>query len=95
MANQKLTSVIICIILILLVASCTQHSEKSSHVTAETQQLAARFYEGEHTFKEYCISCHFPPDRNAKDKYLFDNIFDRLPSPSEVYFAKYIKIAKQ
>lgn len=73
-----------------------QHGGNSSIATntldsSRIKILADNYDKGKNVFKRYCNECHAVPDSKTTDQYLFDNLFDRLPSPAEEYFVKYIR----
>jgi|GEM_PF-3279961 len=57
-------------------------------------QTVMSYNEGKLLFSNYCNTCHYPPEKHMLDQYLFDNLFERLPSPSEEYFVNYISDSK-
>lgn len=83
---------------ILIMASCKQKAgdEKPPYVTPFVDSTYARqkvqeFIKGQILFSKNCTGCHFPPEKHACDQHAFANLFEKLPVPSEEYFAKYIR----
>jgi hypothetical protein len=68
---------------------------KNQTDTVELKQVISSYSEGKRLFGRFCNTCHVAPERNVADQYLFDNLFDRLPSPSEDYFVSYISDSKE
>lgn len=48
------------------------------------------FSKGKQLFSRLCNTCHVAPEKNVTDQYLFANLFERLPAPSEDYFVSFI-----
>jgi hypothetical protein len=58
------------------------------------KQVASDYGQGKQAFKRLCNTCHFAPERHVTDQYTFDEIFERLPAPSEDYFVRFISDSK-
>lgn len=56
----------------------------------EFRGLASGFSQGKELFIRFCNTCHYAPEKQVLDQYIFDNLFERLPAPSEEYFTNYI-----
>jgi len=75
------------------------HGDNSTYAwnqpdSSQIKKLAANYIQGKHLFEKLCITCHIAPERRVTDQYIFDNLFERLPSPPEDYFIKYIQNSK-
>jgi len=57
-----------------------------------TTELADKYNEGKELFSKYCNKCHMAPDKKATDQWLFENLFNRLPSD---YVIKYINNSRK
>jgi hypothetical protein len=68
--------------------------DNSTEDSLQIKRLADKFQQGKETFRTKCTVCHIAPERHITDQYLFDNLFDRLPKPSEDYFIRFIKNGK-
>ena len=66
----------------------------SSLDSSALNKLAANYKQGKLLFKQYCSACHFDPETRFGDGLVFDNLFERLPSPPEDYFIKFIQNSK-
>jgi cytochrome c2 len=76
---------------------CNTRSKTNKQISDSNEKHladSAKYHEGQLTFRKYCNTCHVAPERNVTDQYLFDNLFERLPSPAEQYFIKYIQDSK-
>jgi hypothetical protein len=73
----------------------TTEEIKNQIDSVKFKQATLSYSEGRQLFSRYCNSCHVAPERQVRDQYLFDNLFERLPSPSEDYFVNYISDSKQ
>ena len=62
--------------------------------SSRVKKLAVKYAHGKQLFGKLCNTCHVAPDKNLTDQYTFDNLFDRLPTPSDDYFVKYIQDSK-
>jgi cytochrome c2 len=90
--------------LLWLVSFCSCHSDtvhissteeiKNQTDSTRFKQVALSYNEGKQLFAKYCNTCHYVPDKDVLDQYLFDNLFERLPAPAEDYFIKYISDSK-
>lgn len=49
---------------------------------------------GKMIFAKYCSTCHTPPHIYETDQFLFDHLFQHLPTPSEEYFIRFIENSK-
>lgn len=67
---------------------------KSKADTIEFKRVALSYSEGKQLFSRFCNTCHVAPEEHVLDQYLFVNLFERLPSPSEDYFVSYISDSK-
>ena len=76
---------------------CNTRSKNNQQISDSNEKHladSAKYHEGQLIFRKYCNTCHIAPERNVTDQYLFDNLFGRLPPPSEQYFIKYIQDSK-
>ncbi len=71
-----------------------QNNQQISDSNEKSVADSAKYHEGQLIFRKYCNTCHVVPERNVTDQYLFDNLFERLPAPSEQYFIKYMQDSK-
>jgi mono/diheme cytochrome c family protein len=55
---------------------------------------ADKYLQGKKIFQAKCSACHVAPEKPVTDQLAFDNLFDRLPKPSEDYFIQFIKNGK-
>jgi|GEM_PF-1891223 len=83
---------------IIIIVSCKQKTgnEKPPYVapfvdSTYAMQKVEEFKKGKILFSENCTGCHFPPEKQVSDQYMFENLFEKLPAPAEDYFAKYIR----
>ncbi len=73
----------------------TINSSTTNNVdSVKFKQVALEYGQGKQAFKRLCNTCHFAPERNVTDQYMFDEIFERLPTPSEDYFVRFISDSK-
>ena len=77
--------------------------EKDNSNSADTAGLihnqlvdtVASFEHGKYIFAKYCTDCHYRPDSKIiADPPLFDNLFERMPAPSDDYFVKFLQSSK-
>ena len=68
---------------------------KPSMDTNQIKNYLAQYDKGKIVFSHYCRACHGAPDAHITDNPTFDNLFDRLPSPAEEYFARFINNEKE
>lgn len=68
---------------------------KNQKDTIQFKRVASSYNEGKQLFSRFCNTCNVAPERDIRDQYLFDNLFERLPSPSEDYFIRYLSDSKQ
>ena len=81
---------------VMSVVSCENMDQNSLYASnARVKELAGQYYQGQNIFKQNCMDCHALPGKVSTDQFIFNNLFDRLPQPSEEYFAKYIEDSKQ
>ena len=103
--NSKKTATVSALLLALflnsLISCNTRHDSgkaKSADPLTEDslqiKELAVQYRAGKETFLLKCAACHDAPERHVTDQYIFDNLFDRMPKPSEDYFIKFIKNSK-
>jgi hypothetical protein len=62
--------------------------------TAKVREFTASVSHGNEIFQLHCTPCHVNPEIHAIDANTFDKIFERYPSPGELYFTKYIQNSK-
>jgi hypothetical protein len=104
-SNSKKTATISTLLLVIFlesVLSCnpkqdagkSKSLEESTEDSLQIKGLADKFRQGKETFQIKCAACHIAPERHVTDQYVFDNLFDRLPKPSEDYFIRFIKNGK-
>lgn len=85
---------------VLTLSSCGLGPEKSNEKglyavdSSKVSDFVRLTTHGKVLFKQHCLNCHTTPDNDAKCSQIFDRIFERLPNPSELYFAKYIQDSK-
>jgi hypothetical protein len=72
----------------------SKNNQQASNPNEKSLADSAKYHEGQLIFRKYCNTCHFAPEKNVTDQYLFDNLFERLPSPSEQYFIRYLQDSK-
>lgn len=85
-------------IMLLFLIGCDSNSAKNKASQIDTSEVAksiAIYESGKNLFTRFCIKCHHTPDSREKDQYMFDNLFERLPSPQENYFIKFIQDSKE
>jgi hypothetical protein len=63
--------------------------------TIEFKRVASNYSEGKLLFSRFCNACHVAPESHKLDQYLFDHLFERLPTPPEEYFIKYLCDSKK
>jgi hypothetical protein len=95
----NLSYVIISFFIIVAISCNDSHTGNNSSSAGalknwQIEKLADNYQQGKNIFKEHCNECHVAPEIKMTDQYVFDNLFDRLPSPSEDYFVKYIRDSK-
>ena len=82
----------------LVFSNCNSKPGTSKQIStidsSRIKQLTLNYEEGKVIFKKYCATCHIAPEKQVTDQYIFDNLFERLPSPPEEYFIKYIQDSK-
>jgi len=99
---MRFALITIFILVIVCSIKCTNTSEKgksrfvakSSLDSSDLNKLAATYAHGKDLFKKYCNACHSAREKKVTDQFIFDNIFERLPTPSEEYFIKFIQDSK-
>lgn len=72
----------------------TTEEIKNQIDSARFKQSVLSYNQGKQLFSRFCNSCHPAPEKHVLDQYLFDNLFERLPAPSEDYFVNYISDSK-
>ena len=85
------------ILVAFLIARCNSKPgarSKSIEDSVRIKQYADSFKIGKSLFANYCEQCHSSPEKHLTDQYLFDNLFDKMPSPSEDFFVKYVQDSK-
>ena len=104
--NSMSTIIITSLLLFFLVAvlvGCDSGRDKNPRSTdvigsqidsTEFKQAALQYSQGRQLFKSYCNTCHYAPEKNVLDQYIFDDLFQRLPTPAEDYFIQYISDSK-
>jgi hypothetical protein len=60
----------------------------------QIEELTEKYRQGKEIFQAKCAACHIAPERHFTDQMIFDNLFERLPKPSEDYFIQFIKNGK-
>ena len=93
---------ILAIKLIILLAiycgfSCNPKPDNNKNISTIYKKAVVdntNYQQGKLIFEKFCNTCHFAPEKNVLDQYIFDNLFERLPSPPEQYFVKYIQDSK-
>jgi len=74
---------------------CCNH--RRSHSTTQVadslriKELPDNYQQGKMIFRRSCETCHLSPELHATDQVFFDNLFEKLPKPSESYFMKFIQ----
>lgn len=58
--------------------------------TNQIRSYLVQYDEGKVVFMHYCPACHTAPDKHSYDNITFDDLFQRLPRPSEEYFARFL-----
>ncbi|RAW02205.1 c-type cytochrome [Pseudochryseolinea flava] len=76
------------LLLALVLTSCERTGKKVSEQAIHIEQVRI----GQTVFQENCQSCH---KMNRRDESMFLEIFDRLPQPSDSYFAKFVRDSKK
>jgi hypothetical protein len=76
------------IFFILIFYSCEQKEKRKIETTSKDKVSLAK---GKELFYQHCFSCHRMAENDGS---MFRQIFDRLPEPGDVYFAKFIKGSK-
>src|SRR5579871_1912202 len=76
--------------------SCNDNQPKNKILadTLKAKNFATNYTKGKLIFDKFCNGCHTPPEKKATDQIMFDNLFEKLPSPFEEHFIKYIKNSK-
>ena len=72
----------------------SKSTDESTAGSLQIEGLADKYRQGKETFQIKCAECHIAPERHVTDQYMFDNLFDRLPKPSEDYFIRFIMNGK-
>lgn len=101
MSGNRKTQIYLMAITILWY-SCNSDGNKGKNFNDEgndsiknTEINRMTFNAGQKLFKVNCNSCHVAPEKQINDQYLFYNLFERMPSPAEDYFIKYISDSRQ
>jgi hypothetical protein len=95
-----MTRFIIPIIIFLPVCfgvSCNQESNNNQTISSFDKKSVVdspNYQQGKLIFRKFCNTCHIAPERNLTDQQMFVNLFERLPSPPEQYFIKYVRDSK-
>jgi hypothetical protein len=55
------------------------------------KELTDNYQQGKMIFHRSCETCHLSPELHATDQVFFNNLFKKLPKPSESYFMKFIQ----
>ena len=103
--NSKKTATISTLLLVIFLESlfaCNTRQgdakSKSLYVSKadslQIHELADKYRQGNETFQMKCAACHNAPEKHFTDDYVFNNLFNRLPKPSEDYFIRFIKNSK-
>ena len=95
-ANLKL------IFILVISFSCNNSSsiqKQKQDTSSKTQNIGSEIYiqqyvQGKLIFEKHCATCHTPPDVYRTDQFIFDDLFQHLPSPSEDYFITFITNSK-
>jgi hypothetical protein len=87
--------------IMLIFASCKQREPNNnidaffeSYDSTHTKKLVADFRKGKILFADNCAACHISPEGTKTGINMFEHLFEKLPSPAEEYFAKYIRDGK-
>ena len=54
----------------------------------------AKYENGKLVYRQHCAPCHSLPHKHIDGPSLFNNLFERLPNPSQQYFMNFIKDSK-
>jgi len=86
----------------LVIASCGPDSNikndsrdktRGQDSTVRVRAYLETYESGKHIFKQHCEYCHGTPQ--ARDVQIFDHVFDRMPQPSEDFFARFVQDSKK
>jgi hypothetical protein len=103
--NSKETATISTLLLVIFLESLFACNTKQDDANSKSlfvseadslqiKELTDKYRQGKVTFQIKCAACHDAPEKHVTDQYIFDNLFDRMPKPSEDYFIKFIKNSK-
>jgi hypothetical protein len=78
---------------------CSQVSKKDREIinsdSTKNHQKQADVANGQEIFRSHCNMCHGSPTHNIDGPNIFNNLFQRLPNPSDQYFLRFIKDGEQ
>lgn len=80
-----------------MMGSCKQAFQEPDTLLRDTlrEALSQRaLSEGQLIFRRQCGSCHAPPHKHVKDGNNWQQIWNNLPSPKEVYLVRFISDSK-
>jgi mono/diheme cytochrome c family protein len=93
--NSRKTTVIIWLLIAIFLKSLLScNTREDAGKSISTDELSGKYRQGKEIFQIKCAACHVAPEKHATDQLVFDNLFDRLPRPSEDYFIRFIKNGK-
>jgi hypothetical protein len=69
--------------------------DTSDSVHNQVVDTVASFEHGKSIFTKYCNGCHYRPDSKViADPPIFDDLFEKMPSPADDYFVKFVQNSK-
>lgn len=79
----------------ILFAQCSSPESSNTKLERSDTLFASQkeilIAKGKSLLKEHCAACHGTDGRRPEPDFLFTNLFERLPEPSQEYFLRFVR----